>query len=120
MSAGYTRVRRLLGWPEWRQVALSGLIGLLLAFYAWRFLLPLLGPQAPRADDFQDYLFAAQQIATGGILYAVCAVRRCVQNHVNNVANLNRDVVSGNMIVQFSRRTLMSRDASDGARLVLG
>ena len=77
MSAGYTRVRRLLGWPEWRQVALSGLIGLLLAFYAWRFLLPLLGPQAPRADDFQDYLFAAQQIATGGDPYA-----NFVRNHV--------------------------------------
>jgi hypothetical protein len=77
VSAGYTRVRRLLGWPEWRQVALSGLIGLLLAFYAWRFLLPLLGPQAPRADDFQDYLFAAQQIATGGDPYA-----NFVRNHV--------------------------------------
>jgi hypothetical protein len=50
-------------------VALSALIGILLAFYAWRFLLPLLGPQAPRADDFQDYLFAAQQIATGGNPY---------------------------------------------------
>jgi hypothetical protein len=63
-------VRRLLGWPDPRQVALSALIGSLLAFYAWRFLLPLLGPQAPRADDFQDYLFAAQQIATGGDPYA--------------------------------------------------
>jgi hypothetical protein len=50
-------------------VALSALIGTLLAFYAWRFLLPLLGPQAPRADDFQDYLFAAQQIAIGGNPY---------------------------------------------------
>jgi hypothetical protein len=63
-------VRRLLGWPDPRQVALSALIGILLAFYAWRFLLPLLGPQAPRADDFQDYLFAARQIATGGDPYA--------------------------------------------------
>ncbi|MDQ6712109.1 MAG: DUF2029 domain-containing protein [Candidatus Dormibacteraeota bacterium] len=63
-------MRRLLGWPDPRQVALSALIGLLLAFYAWRFLLPLLGPQAPRADDFQDYLFAAQQITTGGDPYA--------------------------------------------------
>ena len=69
MSRGYTRVRRLLGWPHPRQVALSALIGILLAFYAWRFLLPLLGPQAPRADDFQDYLFAAQQIASGGNPY---------------------------------------------------
>jgi hypothetical protein len=50
-------------------VALSALIGILLAFYAGRFLLPLLGPQAPRADDFQDYLFAAQQIAIGGNPY---------------------------------------------------
>jgi len=70
-------VRRLLGWPDPRQVALSALIGILLAFYAWRFLLPLLGPQAPRADDFQDYLFAAQQIATGGDPYA-----NFVRNHV--------------------------------------
>ena len=77
MSAGYTHVRRLLGWPDPRQVALSALIGILLAFYAWRFLLPLLGPQAPRADDFQDYLFAAQQIATGGDPYA-----NFVRNHV--------------------------------------
>ena len=70
-------MRRLLGWPDPRQVALSALIGILLAFYAWRFLLPLLGPQAPRADDFQDYLFAAQQIATGGDPYA-----NFVRNHV--------------------------------------
>jgi hypothetical protein len=63
-------VRRLLGWPDPRQLALSALIGSLLAFYAWRFLLPLVGPQAPRADDFQDYLFAAHQIATGGDPYA--------------------------------------------------
>ncbi|TME88251.1 MAG: DUF2029 domain-containing protein [Chloroflexi bacterium] len=40
-------------------------------------MLPLLGPQAPRADDFQDYLFAAQQIATGGDPYA-----NFVRNHV--------------------------------------
>ena len=77
MSPGYTRVRRLLGWPEPRQVALSAVIGILLAFYAWRFLLPLLAPQAPRADDFQDYLFAAQQVATGGDPYA-----NFVRNHV--------------------------------------
>ena len=43
-------VRRLLGWPDPGQVALSALIGILLAFYAARFLLPLLAPQAPRAD----------------------------------------------------------------------
>src|SRR5437773_3298204 len=63
-------VRRLLGWPDPGQVALSALIGILLAFYAARVLLPLLAPQAPRADDFQDYLFAAQQITVGGDPYA--------------------------------------------------
>jgi hypothetical protein len=77
VSAGYTRVRRLLGWPDPRQVALSALIGILLAFYAWRFLLPLLASQAPRADDFQDYLFAAQQITSGGDPYA-----NFIRNHV--------------------------------------
>src|SRR5881392_151350 len=70
-------VRRLLGWPDPGQVALSALIGILLAFYAGRFLLPLLAPQAPRADDFQDYLFAAQQIAAGGNPYA-----NFIRNHV--------------------------------------
>ena len=67
----------MLGWPEPRQVALSAVIGILLAFYAWRFLMPLVGPHAPRADDFQDYLFAAQQLATGGDPYA-----NFVRNHV--------------------------------------
>src|SRR5256886_3802824 len=70
-------VRRLLGWPDPGQVALSALIGILLAFYAARFLLPLLAPQAPRADDFQDYLFAAHQIAAGGDPYA-----NFIRNHV--------------------------------------
>src|SRR3989442_13017548 len=70
-------VRRLLGWPDPGQVALSALIGILLAFYAARFLLPLLAPQAPRADDFQDYLFAAHQIAAGGDPYA-----NFISNHV--------------------------------------
>ena len=70
-------MRRLLGWPDPGQVALSALIGILLAFYAGRFLLPLLAPQAPRADDFQDYLFAAQQIAAGGDPYA-----DFIRNHV--------------------------------------
>ena len=70
-------VRRLLGWPDPGQVALSALIGILLAFYAARFLVPLLAPQAPRADDFQDYLFATQQIAVGGDPYA-----DFVRNHV--------------------------------------
>ena len=77
MSAGYRGVRRLLGWPEPRQVVLSAVIGILLAFYAWRFLVPLVGLQAPRADDFQDYLFAAQQLAAGGDPYA-----NFVRNHV--------------------------------------
>ena len=46
------------------------IIGILLAVYAWRFVLPVLtAPSAPRADDFQDYLYAAQQIATGGNPY---------------------------------------------------
>src|ERR1700736_2365834 len=67
----------MLGWPDPRQVALSTLIVSLLAFYAWRFVLPLLGPQAPRADDFQDYLFAAHQITTGGDPYA-----NFIRNHV--------------------------------------
>ena len=70
-------MRRLLGWPDPGQLALSALIGILLAFYAARFLLPLLAPQAPRADDFQDYLFAAQQIAAGGDPYA-----NFISNHV--------------------------------------
>lgn len=42
----------------------------LLAIYAWRFLMPILGPAAPRADDFQDYLFAARQLAIGGDPYS--------------------------------------------------
>ena len=47
----------------------SGLIGLLLAIYAWVAVVPVLGAKAPRADDFQDYLFAAHQLATGGDPY---------------------------------------------------
>src|SRR2546430_17730401 len=70
-------VRRLLGWPGPGQVALSALVGILLAFDAARFLVPLWAPQAPRADDFQDSLFAAQQIAVGGDPYA-----DFVRNHV--------------------------------------
>jgi hypothetical protein len=63
-------VRRILGWPHPRQVAVSALIALLAALYAYLYLLPVLGPHAPRADDFQDYLFAAHQIAGGGDPYA--------------------------------------------------
>ena len=58
-------------------MAVSALIALLLALYAWLYLLPVLGPQAPRADDFQDYLFAAHQLASGGDPYA-----NFIRNHV--------------------------------------
>jgi len=67
---GYIAVRRLLGWPDARQVALSALIALLLTLYAWLYLLPVFGAHAPRADDFQDYLFAAHQLVSGGDPYA--------------------------------------------------
>src|SRR5438309_5872488 len=70
-------VRRILGWPDPRQVIVSALIALLLALYAYLYLLPVLGPHAPRADDFQDYLFAAHQLASGGDPYA-----NFVRNHV--------------------------------------
>jgi len=63
-------VRRLLGWPDRRQLILTGLIGLLLLLYAWVAVLPVFGAHAPRADDFQDYLLAAHQLATGGDPYA--------------------------------------------------
>src|ERR1700704_5952512 len=63
-------VRRILGWPQPQQVIVSALIALLLTLYAYLYLLPILGPHAPRADDFQDYLFAAQQLASGGDPYA--------------------------------------------------
>src|ERR1700736_1785302 len=70
-------VRRILGWPHPRQVIVSALIALLVALYAYLYLLPLLGPHAPRADDFQDYLFAAHQLASGGDPYA-----NFIRNHV--------------------------------------
>jgi len=70
-------VRRILGWPHPRQVTVSVMIALLLALYAWLYLLPVLGPHAPRADDFQDYLFAAHQLASGGDPYA-----NFIRNHV--------------------------------------
>jgi Glycosyltransferase family 87 len=70
-------VRRILGWPDPRQVTVSALIALLLSLYAWLYLLPVLGPHAPRADDFQDYLFAAHQLASGGDPYA-----NFIRNHV--------------------------------------
>ena len=67
----------MLGWPHPRQVMVSALITLLLAVYAWLYLLPVFGAHAPRADDFQDYLFAAHQLASGGDPYA-----NFVRNHV--------------------------------------
>jgi Glycosyltransferase family 87 len=70
-------VRRILGWPDPRQVTVSALIALLVALYAYLYLLPVLGPHAPRTDDFQDYLFAAHQLATGGDPYA-----NFIRNHV--------------------------------------
>jgi hypothetical protein len=60
----------LLGWPNPRRVAASGVIGVLLLLYALVYLVPLLASHAPRADDFQDYLFAARQLTTGGDPYA--------------------------------------------------
>lgn len=71
------RLQGLLGWPDPVKVATSALIGLLAIIYAWLFLLPVLGHAAPRADDFQDYLFAARQLAIGGDPYA-----NFIRNHV--------------------------------------
>src|SRR6266446_5819918 len=70
-------VRRILGWPHPRQLAVSALIALLLALYVGLYLLPVLGPHAPRADGFQDYLFAAHQLTSGGDPYA-----NFIRNHV--------------------------------------
>jgi hypothetical protein len=63
-------VRRLLGWPDPRQLAISSSIAILLGIYAWIALLPAFAPQSPRADDFQDYFFAARQLAQGGDPYS--------------------------------------------------
>ena len=71
------RLLGLLGWPHPRQVATSALIGLLAALYVWLYVLPVSGHTAPRADDFQDYLFAARQLASGGDPYA-----NFIRNHV--------------------------------------
>jgi Glycosyltransferase family 87 len=60
----------LLGWPDPQQVIVSVLIGLLLMVYAWVAVVPVFGAHAPRADDFQDYLLAAHQLAIGGDPYA--------------------------------------------------
>ena len=72
-------VRRILGWPDPKQVGVSALIALLLALYAWLYVLPVFAAHAPRADDFQDYLFAAHQLATGGDPYA-----NFIRNHVTH------------------------------------
>lgn len=63
-------MRRLIGWPDPGKLSISAAIAVLLAAYAWIALLPIFMPGTPRADDFQDYKFAAQQIATGGDPYA--------------------------------------------------
>jgi Glycosyltransferase family 87 len=81
-------VRRILGWPDPRQVSVSALIALMLVLYAWLFVLPLFGPHAPRADDFQDYLFAAHQLASGGDPYA-----DFIRTHVQHDWSLNSGYV---------------------------
>ena len=71
------RLQGLLGWPDPVKVASSALIVLLAIIYAWLYLVPVLGHAAPRADDFQDYLFAARQLTVGGDPYA-----NFIRNHV--------------------------------------
>ncbi len=63
-------MRRLIGWPDPRKVVISAAIALLLGAYARIALLPILSTTTPRADDFQDYKFAAQQTVPGGDPYA--------------------------------------------------
>ena len=62
-------MRRLLGWPDKKALAITGLGLLLLGAYAVVLLGPIVAPATPRADDFQDYLWAAHQIAVGGDPY---------------------------------------------------
>jgi hypothetical protein len=62
-------VRRLIGWPDPRALAITGLIAAFVIAYSWLLLLPIFSTQAPRADDFQDYIWAAHQIAVGGDPY---------------------------------------------------
>lgn len=62
-------MRRLIGWPDRRSLAITGLIAAFLIAYSWLLLLPVFSPGPPRADDFQDYLWAAHQIAIGGDPY---------------------------------------------------
>ncbi len=62
---------RVFARPAFRRVLGPGAVAILAAVYVWRFVLPLvIDPRASRADDFQDYLFAARQIAVGGDPYA--------------------------------------------------
>jgi hypothetical protein len=63
------RLLAAAGWPSPRDLAATVLILGLLAIYAWRFLIPVFAAQPPRADDFQDYLYAARQITSGGDPY---------------------------------------------------
>jgi alpha-1,2-mannosyltransferase len=63
------RVRRLIGWPDPKALAVSCLIGAFLLAYCFLLLLPVFASATPRADDFQDYLWAARQIAIGGDPY---------------------------------------------------
>lgn len=62
-------MRRLIGWPDPRALAITGLIAAFLIAYSWLLLLPVFSPAPPRADDFQDYLWAAHQIGIGGDPY---------------------------------------------------
>ncbi len=71
------RLLAAAGWPSARDLAATLLIVGLLVIYAWRFLVPVFAAQAPRADDFQDYLYAARQIASGGDPYG-----DFIRNHV--------------------------------------
>lgn len=50
-------------------MAITGLIAAFLIAYSWLLLLPIFSSQSPRADDFQDYLWAAHQLAVGGDPY---------------------------------------------------
>ncbi|MEO6796890.1 MAG: glycosyltransferase family 87 protein [Candidatus Dormibacter sp.] len=62
-------MRRLLGWPDKKALAITGLGLLLLGAYTVALLGPIVAPATPRADDFQDYLWAAHRIAVGGDPY---------------------------------------------------
>lgn len=62
-------MRRLIGWPDRGALVITGLIATFLIAYGWLLLLPVFAPAPVRADDFQDYLWAAHQIAIGGDPY---------------------------------------------------